>query len=162
MLVRDKRRPCNLRSPSPLSTRTTSSDRSYGCGDITVGRQVGTSRAARYNMDKIRERVLDGEPSSSTLVAERQVLEFLIGPVQQKQQRKKGRPLKFFTNYYNLTLLIKTITKKRVRASACSRVSPALCRSPKMTRTWGCRPGTHHRADFVRFCLVIIIRSASL
>jgi hypothetical protein len=41
-------------------------------------------------MDKIRERVLDGEPSSSTLVAERQVLEFLIGPRATKTTKKRS------------------------------------------------------------------------
>jgi hypothetical protein len=74
--------------------------------------------------------------SSTTLAAERQVRDFLIGP-RNKKQRKKRATIKILPNY-KLAFPRKLSTQMPVRVSASSRCTPAVFAAPigRNTRLW--------------------------
>jgi hypothetical protein len=81
-----------------------------------------------------------------------------------KNNEKKGRPLKFFIHRSKLQTGTSN-ENQHTDSSMCPRLLPLHTRlfsQRRLTRICGCGPGTRYRADYLRFCVVIIIASASL
>jgi hypothetical protein len=81
-----------------------------------------------------------------------------------KKKKKKGRPSKVFIRGSKLQAGTSN-ENQHADPDVCSRLlplHPRLFSQRLLTRTCGCGPGTRYPTDYLRLCVVIIIRSASL